>query len=483
MSKLKFSENLFLEVNELQRLVKFLADDGYKLAMRSLTKSFGIVENNGNTYFKVTNKTGTSNVVVINPGIAFTTEMNAIVMKNALEMQISNTGVNRWLVLSRAVTNIEEGTVSINTDGSLSGIGTEFTKVLRGQPNFPTKVKFNSNINSGEYEVVSVISDTSAVLSGSFVFESGIQYEVIGTFTPGFQPLEDNKMIYEYDSYNIRIVDSADRPLLSSDEFIIAGIYFDDAGGMNISDERVYSMFNNPYVQQDGSADAASKNPLASLLSVAAIGGIKAVDTVSVDLEMIVEHGYSISKFELITTSTSNSFNILSGSSNYLGTGDIPDGLFNGWLLVNRTNMKYAKIDSNSNKSLFISNLDTSMILDSNNDFIVVPNFLEMEYEVKLSSNVNLPAKPFYFRASIWNVSERMRVYAFFPSVSDNFSDEITISIGYRMLDNSGKQFPFANLAIAQFTNINEQPETLSGSSFVVNLADIEPQAKQRNYS
>lgn len=483
MSKLKFSENLFLEVNELQRLVKFLADDGYKLAMRSLTKSFGIVENNGNTYFKVTNKAGTSNVVVINPGIAFTTEMNAIVMKNALEMQISNTGVNRWLVLSRAVTNIEEGTVSINTDGSLSGIGTEFTKVLRGQPNFPTKVKFNSNLNSGEYEVVSVISDTSAVLSGSFVSESGIQYEVIGTFTPGFQPLEDNKMIYEYDSYNIRIVDSADRPLLSSDEFIIAGIYFDDAGGMNISDERVYSMFNNPYVQQDGSADAASKNPLASLLSVAAIGGIKAVDTVSVDLEMIVEHGYSISKFELITTSTSNSFNILSGSSNYLGTGDIPDGLFNGWLLVNRTNMKYAKIDSNSNKSLFISNLDTSMILDSNNDFVVVPNFLEMEYEVKLSSNVNLPAKPFYFRASIWNVSERMRVYAFFPSVSDNFSDEITISIGYRMLDNSGKQFPFANLAIAQFTNINGQPETLSGSSFVVNLADIEPQAKQRNYS
>ena len=123
------------------------------------------------------------------------------------------------------------------------------------------------------------------------------------------------------------------------------------------------------------------------------------------------------------------------------------------------------------------------MILDNNNDFIVVPNFLEMEYEVKLSSNVNLPSKPFYFRASIWNVTGRMRVYAFFPSVSGTFTDEITISIGYRMLDNSGKQFPFGNLAIAQFTNIDGQSETLSGSSFVVNLANIEPQAKQRNYS
>lgn len=483
MSRLKFSENLFLEVNELQRLVKFLADDGYKLAMKSLSKSFGIVENSGNTYFKVTNKAGTSNVVVINPGVAFTTQMDAIVMENALEMQILNTGVNRWLVLSIAVKNTEAGTVTINTDGSLSGIGTEFTKVLRGQPNFPTKVKFESNQNSGEYEVVSVVSDTSAVLSGSFVNETGLQYSVIGTFTPGFQPLEANKLIYEYDSYNIRIVDSADKPSLSADEFIIAGVSFDDAGGMNITDERIYSMFNNPYVQQGSSSDAASKNPLASLLSVAAVGGINAVNTISVDLELIVEHGYTISKFELVTTSTSNSFNILSGSSNYLGTGNVLDGLFNGWLLVNRTNMKYAKIDSNSNKSLFISNLDTSMILDNNNDFVVVPNFLEMEYEVKVSSNVNLPAKPFYFRASIWNISERMRVYAFFPSVSDAFTDEITISIGYRMLDNSGKQFPFANLAIAQFTNINGIAETLSGSSFVVNLADIEPQAKQRNYS
>lgn len=481
MSKLKFSENLFLEVNELQRLVKFLADDGYKLAMKSLSKSFGIVENKGNTYFKTTNKAGTSNVVVINPGVAFTTEMDAIVMENALEMRILNTGINRWLVLSRAVKNVEKGTVRINIDGSLSGVGTEFTKVLRGQPNFPTKVKFESSLNSGEYEVVSVVSDTSAILAGSFVNENNLKYSVIGTFTPGFQPLADNKMIYEYDSYNIRIVDSADKPSISADEFIIAGISFDNSGGMSISDERIYSMFNNPYVQQGSSSDAASKNPLASLLSVAAIGGINAVNTVSVDLELVVEHGYTITNFELVTTSTSNSFNILSGSSNYLGTGNIPDGLFKGWLLVNRANMKYANIDNNSNKSLFISNLNTSIFLDNNNDFIVVPNFLEMEYEVKLSSNVNLPAKPFYFRASIWNVSERMRVYVFFPSVSENFSEEVTISIGYRMLDNSGKQFPFANLAIAQFTNINGQPETLSGGSFVVNLADIE--TKQRNYS
>ena len=220
MSRLKFSENLFLEVNELQRLVKFLADDGYKLAVKSMSKSFGIVENSGNTYFKVTAKAGTANTVIINPGVAFNSNIDAIVMPTALEMQILNTGMNRWLVLSRDVKNTEEGTVTVNTDGSISGIGTKFTKVLRGQPNFPTKVKFSSTLNSGEYEVVSVVSDTSAIIAGSFVNENNLKYSVVGTFTPGFQPLEDNKMIYEYDSFNIRIVDSADKPSLSSDEYI-----------------------------------------------------------------------------------------------------------------------------------------------------------------------------------------------------------------------------------------------------------------------
>lgn len=485
MSKLIFSPNLFLEVNELQRFEKFLSEDGYKRAIIAMTKSFGIVEDVGNTYFKVTTKPGTSNIVNINKGFAFTSKLEGIVMRDDLEMQIQNTGIKRWLVLSRAVTNIEVGIVTVNTDGSFSGAGTEFTKVLRGQPNFPVKVSFpNSTFNTGEYEVVSVTNDNSAILAGAFVNESNLQYKVIGTFTPGFQPLEENKFIYEYDSYSIRLIDSVDKPNVGADEFILASVSFDASGGMNITDERVYSMFNNPYVQSGGTSNAAARNPLVSLLSVATVGGINAVNTVSVDLEMIVEHGYTINKYELITTSISNSFNILSGSSNFLGTGDIPSGLFNGWLLLNRKNMKYAKIDSNDNKSLFISVFDTSIIEDSGNDFVVIPNFNDIEYQVQVSNNIDLPSKAFYFRSSVWNINTRMRIYAYFKSISpQSFDDVITVTIKYRMMDNSGKQFPFSNLAIAQFNNIKGQSETLAESNFQVNLTEIEPQAKQRNYS
>lgn len=482
MSRLKFSSNLFLEVNELQRFNKFLEEDGWKRAMKAISKNFGIVENASNSYFKVTARSGSNSVIVINAGIAFDSNMDAIVMTDDLELSVGNTGSNRWVILSRAVTNEEQGTVSINSDGSLSGIGTEFTKVLRGQPNFPVKVKFNSTSNNGEYEVVSVTSDTSALLSGSFVNQSNIKYSVVGTFTPGFQPTEDNKMIYEYDSYNIEVVDSEDRPAVSEDEFILAMISFDASGSMNVSDERIRYMFNNPYTQSDESDN--STDPLVSLLSTGVVGGIHAVGSAAAEFELIMEHGYTVTKHELLTTSTSNTFNIISGQSNFLGTGNIPDGMFRGWLLVNRANMKYALIDDNSNKSLYISNLDTSIILDSGNDFIIVPNCNEIEYEVTVSNNVDRPSIPFYFRSSIWNLYTRAKVHAFYPSNDvENFDNQVTITIKYRLMDNSGKQQPFSNLAIAQFENVNGQTETLSESSFVVDLTTIEPEAKQRNYS
>ena len=482
MSRLKFSSNLFLEVNELQRFNKFLEEDGWKRAMKAISKNFGIVENASNSYFKVTARSGSNSVIVINAGIAFDSNMDAIVMTDDLELSVGNTGSNRWVILSRAVTNEEQGTVSINSDGSLSGIGTEFTKVLRGQPNFPVKIKFNSTSNNGEYEVVSVTSDTSALLSGSFINQSNIKYSVVGTFTPGFQPTEDNKMIYEYDSYNIEVVDSEDRPAVSEDEFILAMISFDVSGSMNVSDERIRYMFNNPYTQSDKSDN--STDPLVSLLSTGVVGGIHAVGSAAAEFELIMEHGYTVTRHELLTTSTSNTFNIISGQSNFLGTGNIPDGMFRGWLLVNRANMKYALIDNNSNKSLYISNLDTSIILDSGNDFIIVPNCNEIEYEVIVSNNVDRPNIPFYFRSSIWNLYTRAKVHAFYPSNDvKNFDNQVTITIKYRLMDNSGNQQPFSNLAIAQFENVNGQTETLSESSFVVDLTTIEPEAKQRNYS
>lgn len=479
MSKLKISPNLFLEVNELNKFREFIEEQGWKRALKSLIKQFGIVENETNSCFKVTNKDNSA--IVINAGIAFDNNMDAIVMENDLELSVGNTGTNRWIILSRSVSNEEKGTVNISSDGSLYGIDTEFTKVLRGQPNFPVKVRFNSSTNDKEYEVVSVESDNSALLSGSFVSQNGLKYSVIGTFTPGFLPSEENKQIYEYDSYDIKIVDSEDRPEISENEFILAMISFDSSGIMSVSDERIRYMLNSVYNQSTNIDNETDE--LVSLLSTGIVGGINSEGSSSANIELILEHGYKVEKQELLTSSTANTFNIIKGGSNFLGEGDIPDGFFKGWLLINRVNMKSAVIDDNKNKSLSILSLDSSIIEDGENDFIIVPNCSEIEYEIALSNNVDRPSVPFYFRSSIQNLFTRAIVYAYYPSTSDEFDDIITIKIRYRLINNSGKNTPFKNLSIAKFENAYGQSETLSNSSFDINLNDIEPKAKQQNYS
>lgn len=482
MSKVKFSENMFLEVNELQRLVKFIGEDGYKKLFKSLIKTSGIIKNEGNTNFKPSVKSGTVDTLTIKKGLAYDDELNAISMSSDFEAEILNTGGQRWVILSRDVSNLETGKVSIDIDGSLSGIGTEFTKVLRGQPNFPTKVKLESELNFGEYEVVKVISDTSAILAGAFQNEGGLRYGVIGTFTPGFQPLEENRMIYEYDHYNIRVVDSANKPTLNDGEYILAGISFDSLDVMQVTDERINHMFNEPYLQSEstGSEGSASDNPIVSLLSVSNVG----ISPHTADVELILEHGYKVSRYELTSSSSSNIFRIEIGKSNFFGDGDIPDGFFKGWRLLNRLNMKYVYIDNNSNKDLLITQFDSSMIEPDVNDFIIVPNFEEIEYEIKISNNIDFPEIPFYFKASTWNMNKRIRTYIYFKSVAeDRFDETVEMSIRYRMLDDSGKQRLFKKLPISQFKNIKGDKETLSNSSFKVNTSNMKPVEKQRNYS
>lgn len=461
----KFSTNLFLEVNELNRFKKSLSDNGYKLLIKYLTKSFGIAQNTNNTLLKVSKKTTTDNVIVVNAGIAFDSSLNAIILADDKEITIENTGVKKWLAISYATSNSEDGTVSVSSSGVLTGVGTLFKSVLRGQTNFPTKVKLVSSANTGEYEVVDVSSDTNATLSGSFVAESDLKYQVIGAFTPGFQVDDDNKLIYEYDSCSIRVIESEDRPSLNDDEYLLASIDFDSTtGNMNVTDERLDYLFNYEYSNSVDS-NIVTENTLACLKKASLIQ-----DTM---LELQFEFGYQISRYELITTSTSNTFNIIKGSSNYLGTSQIPDNIFAGWLLVNRKNMKSVTIDSNENSALVISKFDSSIIEDEDNDFIIVPNYSDIELEISLSgTNYVSGDANIYQKFSLKNITNRI----FIPM---KYLDT-TISMKYRMISTSSNT-PFKNLAIASFTNVSGIAETLGNSSFTITIN--EPTDKVRNYS
>lgn len=463
MSNLKLTSNLFLEVAELNRLVKFLKEEGYVQVIKSMVKSYGIVSNAENNNFKVTAKLGASNVVTINPGIAFDSQLRAIKLESSLKMPVENTGSIRWLILQYESTNYEKGVVNITSDGTLQGIGTSFMEILRGQPNFPTKVKFNSSLNTEDYEVVSVINDTSAVLSGSFVAESNLKYSVIGAFTPGFEASNDNKNIYELDSYNISIVDSADIPSLDEDQYLLASIEFSE-NGMIITDRRSGYMFNSTIYS--GGVLPESDN-IVSLLKVQKIQ--------SNLIELSIEHGYSVNKFEIVQTSNSTIFKIKSGNCNFLGNGNIPNGLFKKWILINRNTMKRVIIDDNSNKDLYINKFDEDIIAGDISEFIVVPPYSNLEYKISYSMNDGediTTAIPSYHLVSQGSNANKVLISVPYGVV--------TIGLRYRMI-NEEVSTPWQKFAISEYINENGEKQSLGDSQFIITIN--EPDVKLRNYS
>lgn len=466
MSRLKISDNLFLEVAELNRLVKFLNDDGYKRLIKPLITNYGIVSNEKNSYFKPIAES--ANSVRIKAGLAFDSNLDAIVMKEDTILSVPDTGTKRWIILSRGVSSFENGTVSITVNGTLIGTGTQFTEVLRGQPNFPTKVKFNSQINQGEYEVVEVTSDNSALLSGSFRAESGLKYSVVGTFTPGFQVPDDQKEIYEYDSYNLRIVDADDKPAVERNEWIIGCVYYEN-GYINVLDERIYCMFNKLYEQE---VKSTGESPITSLLRASEIGVSIFYGAASVRIEFILEHGYKVNDYNLsMLANGSYVFQILSGECNFFGNMGVPNGVFKGWLLINRKNMRYLNIRNNDAMYLLLEKLDPD-IIGEENDFIIVPNFREIEYEIICKTeNVFENNIPFYFRNEIDNYKSRFDIYLFFTAIVN----EAELQIRYRFIDDSGKKYPFYNLCIASFVNVNGDTEILNNSSFRINVNQLHP--------
>lgn len=461
MSRLKISPNLFLEVNELNKLIQFLDDEGYKLYLKNLTKSFGIAQNEENTFFKVSRKVGAQNIVIVNAGYAFDNELRRICLEDDLEVEIPNTGTAHWLLVSYDTTNNERGVVRVTKQGQMSGVGTEFLSVLRGQPNFPTKVRFESELNTEEYEVVNISSDTEALIAGDLKDETDLRYSVIGTFTPGFQPKEEDKTIYEYDYCDVEVVESADVPDLADGQYLLAKVeYVNDV--LQVSDERARNMFNteSTVIENINTYDLVA-DPLVALRRTAQRNTI---------LDVEFEWGYVVSSYETAVTSEQNRFIIKSGRSNFL-TDKIPDGIFKGWLLINRSNMVSSVISDNENKTLFIENLDPNLFTDDYSEFYIVPNVKEIEVEVRLNSMVDYGGK-YYYKFSIENAAAHFLLPLEYGKTE--------IGLQYRLLSatETTKWQLFSN---AKFINTENTNETLGQSSFVANM--IRPEEVKRNYS
>lgn len=235
MSKIKFSPELFLETAELNRLKRFLDDDGFRNLFLQITDSFGLIKKANSAFTNGLIQEYTGLTLSHNAITAFDKNGNVIVAAAATGIAVPQDNEYYWVKIKYKINLDEIGTYSIDTAGNLvctSGNG-QFLSILRGQPDFPSRVKFtNATNNTLEYDVEDVTNDNNAVLQGTFTSESDLTLSVIGTFTPGTAPSTNEKQIFQYDSYELSLVleSSGEPSKLDGEEFWLARVRVDTSG-------------------------------------------------------------------------------------------------------------------------------------------------------------------------------------------------------------------------------------------------------------
>jgi len=308
--------------------------DGFKRHLLHNSIGFGLVRNSKldpNFTWGLVESGTNAETIKVNYLNAIDKDGNIVVKDFEDNISVPNDGNWYWVKASYATSNIEEGAVSIDSSGNLTGVGTKFTEVLRGQPNFPSTISFPDSVsNVLDYEVVEVIDDTNAKLSGiTFSAETDIPYRVIGTFTPGEVPSASEKGIFEYDSSTIELVlETAvgEKPgsFVDDVDFALARVTV-QLGQVVLEDKR-NDLFTTKASNDLSYLSPTTGNPLIGVES------IKFDSTTSTRVENAVNVAWGLRTTNWTTNSSLNTITIQSGNGGkYKDTDAFTNGDFDGW--------------------------------------------------------------------------------------------------------------------------------------------------------
>lgn len=344
MSNVKFSSDLFVGSQELNRFQRFLSNDGFKRNLLQQTLSFGLVKLDSDFInFKVEQGTNVG-AVKYSDGFAYDLNGNFITAVAQDNIVVPDDDQWYWIRISYQPTNQEVGTVSIDVNGNLSGVGTFFSEVLRGRPNLSSKIRFNSTTNSGEYDVLEVISDTSAVLQGDFSAESNLNYTVVGSFTPTAVVPSSSKDIFNYDSANIVLVletvANTPPPLVTNQEFVIARVRRN--GSTLVIEDKRSAIFRSKADFNFSKVDS-QPNPLIGFES------IKWQGSNSTRIDNIGYFAWAFRSNNFTIDSNTNLVTINGGNGGkFKSTSDFTDGDFDGWRLYLTAANRFSMIRSST---------------------------------------------------------------------------------------------------------------------------------------
>lgn len=199
--------NLYIGSHELRRAFQAIKEDGYQKLFAAFVQSFGVAYTTISS-LQVVQGNGGARFLTVKAGLAIDRDLNIISLgQDAVNtIEFPNVSGTMFLCIKHKIRKNEIGTINLSTDGSLTGIGTEFTKVLRGAPLNQVKIRVtDSSNNLDDYPVLEVIDDNHATLNSvsSITPESGKKFAVVGCFTPSISIPNDDKLIYSYDDFEL----------------------------------------------------------------------------------------------------------------------------------------------------------------------------------------------------------------------------------------------------------------------------------------
>lgn len=250
MSKLNYNRRTFLSKEELQQEQIFRSSQSMsEILLMKMTKTWGIVGGNSTQDLMVTADTNPGSIRIA-PGYILTKNQQLITVPEIRQLPVPGNGVAYYVFLAYDTVAWEVGSVSVDVNGNLNGIGTEFLSVLRGQGSqAPVNIKFakedgSAPLNNGVYEVVEVVNGNSAVINSynSLVAETNLKMIVLGTLPIGTNFLEEQMNgLYSYDSYDatklLTISNNGNPPAFVEDEEFLLAKVINNNGVVSISDQ------------------------------------------------------------------------------------------------------------------------------------------------------------------------------------------------------------------------------------------------------
>lgn len=395
---LKISSNIFLGSAELEYFKKSLQEEGYKALVKQVITSYGVVRNpleEGFTSLKPI--MSGSGQVTIKSGVAIDTNLNIIKVGNDQidALTVPSDGIKRFVTIKYRKTILEEGTVNVQADGTITGTGTKFTETLRGQGNFPAKVIFYTPNNSTaditsvegtEYEIQAVQNDTLASINaaqGTIQTGTNLKYVVVGSFTPGIAVPKEDKFPFQSDGYVIRLKMSEK---LEANEYLLASVTFNGTT-TQVEDRRQDNLFST------WDADLrkiSAKNPVIGVESIKFDSGISdgSKNYARVGWGLTSPNGnWSANALEQSITVNQLSGGVVK-SIQQLVSSNISANSFEGWRIVFQGTGQVQKIKKSSyiNGNLVL-NIDYNSSYPTEGDVLLVPdsNFTQ----IKVSSSDN----------------------------------------------------------------------------------------------